>query len=105
MQPSVRIMLDTVCFVATGFAAVLGLTLGFRQSPLVGAYPANQTQDPQHARRYVDDRHKFRPVTALPGILHSQISNAPFVSKYLNYTNATVTTDTNICSSIGMYVM
>jgi len=105
MQPGVRMILDTVCFFASGIAAVIALTLGFRHSPLVGEYSAGQPQDLQHARRNVDGLRKFRPGIALPRILQSQISNAPFVSKYLNYTNATVTSDTNICSSVGMYVM
>ena len=103
MQTRVRMILGTVCFVASGIAAIIGLTLAFRHSPLVRAHPADQPQDLQRARRYEDGSYEFR--SAAPNVLDSQISSAPFVSKYLNYTNATITTDTNICSSVGMCVM
>src|SRR6218665_1037233 len=105
MQPRLRMILGTVCLVSSVIAAVIGLTLAFQRPPLVEAHPADQSHNIQRARRYEDGLHEFRSKDDLPGLLNSQISSAPFVSKYLNYTNASVTTDTNICSSVGMYVM
>lgn len=104
MQPRVRIILGTVFFTASGIAAVFGLTLGFRHPPQDGEYEAGQPLNLPRARRLVDDLHGYRSDAASPRVLDAQTSSPPFVSSYRNYTNATVTTDTNICSNVGMYV-
>lgn len=104
MIPHVRMILCTVCLFASGIASVIGLTLGYHHAYLLGAYPADQPQDLQRARRYVDGLPEFRSKDDLPGVVDFRTGPPTFVSKYLNYTNATITTDTSICSSRGMYV-